>query len=167
MISQIRVRWVSGRVMCSMLWTHSTMVSWVPGRFTVLVSSPVHQLDLAISWMCDFKNEARNLHKSMMTPLKISSLSLQMIFSCIYPDSTCISHCLPYFVFILASCNCEYNAHIVCDCHSFEPERKKTCIRDHHAVCLCVCVCVCVCVLCPFIWLLCCLILSDYVSLTR
>jgi len=39
MTSQIRVRWVSGKVMCSMLWTHFTMVLWVPGKCIVLVST--------------------------------------------------------------------------------------------------------------------------------
>lgn len=73
MTNQIRVRWVSGKVMCSMLWTHFTMVLWVPGKCIVLVSALPYWHDFTLSWTYDFENEARNVHESVMTPLKFAA----------------------------------------------------------------------------------------------
>jgi len=73
MTSQIRVRWVSGKVTCSTLWTRFTMVLWVPGKCIVLVSVLSYQQDLTVSWTYCFENEARNLHESVMTPLKFAT----------------------------------------------------------------------------------------------
>jgi hypothetical protein len=81
---------------------------------------------------------------------KTGSLILQMIFSSIYSCSACISCSLLYFQFILASCHCKYNVHILYYWRSFKPDRKKerkkesTHKRSPCYLSLCACMCACV-----------------------